>query len=281
MSDRVTVNIDGGVADVRLNRPDKLNALDPPMFEALVETGEALAADPSVRAVVLSGEGRSFCAGLDFSSFQAMAGGGRAGGDGGSRQAPEATPRVAPAAEGERLGNRAQRAAYVWAEMPVPTIAAVRGHALGGGFQIALACDLRIVHPEARLSILEIRWGLVPDMTGTQLIVRLMPIDKAKELTWTGRQIDGREAAELGLATRLSEDPLADALALAHEIAAKSPHAIRGAKRLLDMAGRVPLAEGFAEEARIQASLIGSPNNIEAVTAFFEKRDPVFSDVDA
>lgn len=266
MSDRVTYAIDGGVADVRLNRPEKINALDPAMFEALVEVGEALKADRSVRAVVLSGEGRGFCAGLDFASFQAMAGSGRpAVGDLGRR-------------DDGRITNRGQQAVYVWTEMPAPVIAAVHGVALGGGCQIALGADLRYVAPDAQLSVLEIRWGLIPDMTGTQMLPRLVGLDVAKELTFTGRMVSGEEAARIGLATKVTDNPREDALALAAEIAAKSPQAVRGAKELLNLAGQVSLAEGFAAEERTISGLIGSPNQVEAVTAYFEKRPAAYQD---
>ena len=239
MSDRVTVSIDRGVADVRLNRPDKLNALDADVILGLVEAGDRLAKDTSVRAVVLSGEGRAFSAGLDFSGFMAMAGGGRS-----------------------------------------TVVAAIQGHCLGGGLQIALGADIRIVHPEAKLSVLEIRWGLSPDMTGTATLPRLVGIDVAKELTWTGRMVSGQEAVRLGLCTRLSETPRDDALALAAEIAARSPQAVRGAKRLLDQAGTVPLARQYADERTTIGSLIGTPNQVEAVAAYFEKREPSCADPD-
>ena len=265
MSDRVTCTIDGGVADVRLNRPDKINALDPAMFAALVETGEALKADRSVRAVVLSGEGRGFCAGLDFASFQAMAGSERPGvRDLGERDG--------------RITNRGQQAVYVWTEMPAPVIAAVHGVALGGGCQIALGADLRFVAPDAQMSVLEIRWGLVPDMTGTQMLPRLVGLDVAKELTFTGRTVSGEEAVRIGLATKATASPRDDALALAAEIAAKNPQAVRGAKELLNLAGQVSLEEGFKAEERTIKELIGSPNQVEAVTAYFEKRPPVYAD---
>ena len=159
-------------------------------------------------------------------------------------------------------------------------IAAIRGPALGAGFQIALACDFRFVTPDAKLSALEMRWGLIPDMTGTQMLPRLVGLDVARELVYTGKMVSGTEAAEMGLATRVADDPFEAAMAFARELAGKSPHAIRGAKKLLSMAGTTPLAEGFAAEARTMGSLIGSPNNVEAVTAYFEKRDPKFEDVD-
>jgi enoyl-CoA hydratase/carnithine racemase len=275
MSDRVTVRIDEGVADVRLNRADKLNALDGDMFVALVDTAARLARDASVRAVVLSGEGRSFSAGLDFSGFRAMASGGLSAGDGdgGGQSGMGGIGRT----DG-RITHLAQQACHGWSEVPVPVIAAIWGHCLGGGLQIALGADLRIVHPEATLSVLEIRWGLSPDMTGTATLPRLVGPDVAKELTWTGRNVTGEEAARLGLATRTSTTPLEDALALAREIAAKNPDAIRGVKALLDESGRVPLAQQYADERRTIGSLVGTPNQIEAVAAFFEKRTPSFAD---
>jgi enoyl-CoA hydratase/carnithine racemase len=263
---RVTVTLAGGVADVRLNRPEKRNALDPAMFEALVAAGERLKTEPGLRAVVLSGEGPDFCAGLDFGSFQAMRDGARLSAS--ARLPPSAGPAQATG----------QRAAYVWAELPVPVIAAVRGNALGGGLQITLGADIRIVAPGARLSVFEVAWGLIPDMTGTQLLPELVGRDVAKELTYTGRVVNGVEAAAIGLATRTDPDPLAAALALAREIAGRSPHAIRAAKRLLDLAGRTGLAAGFAAEQEEIRALIGSPNQVEAVTARFEKRDPAFGD---
>jgi enoyl-CoA hydratase/carnithine racemase len=272
MADRVTIDVDGGVADVRLNRPDKMNALDAAMFTALVEAGDAIAADRRVRAVVLSGEGRGFCAGLDIASFL-----GAGSGDGGGA---DTSFDALGGREQGRITNVAQQVAYTWTELPVPVIAAVHGVALGGGIQIALGADIRIVAPDARLSVLEIRWGLLPDMTGLQMLPRLVGLDVAKELAFTGRMVSGDEAATLGLATRVAEDPRAEALALASEIAAKNPHAVRGMKALLNDAGTRPLAESFEEETRLMTELIGSPNQIEAVTAYLEKRPGRFTDPD-
>ncbi|MDD9371099.1 MAG: crotonase/enoyl-CoA hydratase family protein, partial [Acidimicrobiales bacterium] len=289
MTDRVTVQIDDGVADVRLNRPDKLNALDSDMFVALVDTAARLAKDSSVRAVVLSGEGRAFSAGLDFSGFMAMAGGGVTPDDGagpasdagdGSGSSGGSRGLGAIVETDGRITHLGQQAAHGWSEVPVPVIAAIWGHCLGGGLQIALGADLRIVHPEAKLSVLEIRWGLSPDMTGTATLPRLVGPDVAKELSWTGRNVTGEEAARLGLATRTSESPLEDALALAREIAGKSPHAIRGIKRLIEQSGSVSLAEQYRDERSTIGSLIGTPNQVESVAAFFEKRDPSFADPD-
>lgn len=275
-AERVTVTVERGVADVRLNRPDKINALDMPMMQGLRAAAKRVAKDPAVRAVVLSGEGRGFCAGLDLSAISGMAGGGpdtpQEGGTG-------ATPvrDLAARVEGSPA-NGPQEAAYLWTELPVPVIAAVHGVALGGGAQIALAADIRIMAPDARISILEIRWGLVPDMTGTAMLSRLVPLDVAKELTWTGRMVEGEEAVRLGLATRVSADPRKDALALAAEIAGRNPDAIRAGKRLLNQSGRVPLAQQLLDESIEMDRLIGSPNQMEAVMAYFEKREPIFSD---
>jgi len=265
MADRVTVNREEGVADVRMNRVDKLNALDSAMFEALVDTGKALAADRALRAVVLSGEGRAFCAGLDFASFMGMAGDSE-------RPARNLFDRS------ESPANHAQRAAWVWKEIPVPVIAAVHGVAFGGGLQIALAADMRLVAPDAQLSVMEIKWGLIPDMSGTQTLRHLVRLDIAKELTFTGRIVSGAEAVELGLATRVSSDPRTDALALAHSIGVKSPDAIRAGKQLLDRAVSATVEEGLQLEERLQRSLIGSPNQVEAVQANLQKRSPLFRD---
>lgn len=272
MSDRVTISIEAGVADVRLNRPDKLNALDVAMFRGLVDAGESLKADSSVRAVVLSGEGRGFCAGLDLSSFQAMADAPRSPGDDGG---DAATGGSIMATDG-RDTHLGQQACWVWQELEMPVIAAVHGPALGGGLQVALGADLRIVAPDVKLSVLEVRWGLIPDMTGTLLLPRLVGLDVAKELTFTGRMVDGEEAVRIGLATRVSETPREDALALAAELTTKSPDALAHGKRLLNLSGTRPWTEQLADERRTMASLIGSPNQVEAVTAHFEQRPPRF-----
>jgi enoyl-CoA hydratase/carnithine racemase len=269
MSDRVSVQIEGHVADVRLARPDKMNALDAAMFQALIETGRRLAAEPRVRAVVLSGEGRAFCAGLDVSSFMGMAG--SAGGA--ANQGPGLLHR-----DGASPANHAQLAAWVWQELPMPVIAAVHGVAYGGGLQIALGADIRLVTPDAKLSVMEIKWGLVPDMSGTQTLRHLVRLDVAKELTFTGRVVSGTEAVALGLATRVSERPLEDALAMAREMASKSPAALRAGKQLLNASVLSSIEEGLRLEAKLQTSLIGKPEQVEAVKANLEKRAPRFDD---
>lgn len=270
MSDRVQIQIEDGVADVRLNRPEKMNALDEAMFAGLIESATQLADDRSLRAVVLSGEGRCFCAGLDMSSFAAMAG---------DREEGEKKPaRNLLGRDSSSVATFAQRAALVWTELPVPVIAALHGVTFGGGLQIALGADIRFAAPDARLSVMEIKWGLIPDMTGTQTLRHLVRLDIAKELTFTGRIVSGSEAAELGLVTHVSETPLEAALEMAHEIAGKSPSAIRTAKQLLQESRGVDGSAGLELEARLQASLIGGSNQKEAVLSNIEKRAASYED---
>jgi enoyl-CoA hydratase/carnithine racemase len=252
VSRRVALEVADGVATVRLDRPEKLNALDPAMFEALVETGKALIDRDDVGAVVLTGAGRAFCAGLDFGSFAAMA-------EGAARRV--VVPRE-PLGAARALG---QQAVHVWSLVPAPVIAAVHGFAYGGGLQIALGADIRLIAPDAQLSVMEVRWGLVPDMCGTQLLPELVGRDVAKELALTGRTVSGAEAVRLGLATREVADPLAEAQALAAEIAGHSRGATRATKRLLDMAGRVGLEEGLQAEQDEIGALIGSPEQVAVV----------------
>jgi enoyl-CoA hydratase/carnithine racemase len=274
MNDRVTVTMDGGVADVRLTRADKMNALDNAMFEALIETGERLKREPGLRAVVLSGDGRAFCAGLDTSNFAAMASGGRSGGQSSAGGGLVTANRTAGGS------NRAQHAVMVWREIPVPVIAAVHGVAYGGGYQLQLSADLRFVAPDAKLSVFEIRWGLIPDMAGMALLRGLVREDIARDLTYSGRIFSGEEALQMGLATRVCGDPRAEALAYARDVAAKNPHAIRAAKRLLNIAAEGSQHEILIEESREQTALIGSPNQVEAVKANMEKRAPNFAEAE-
>jgi enoyl-CoA hydratase/carnithine racemase len=267
--DRVTVEVADGIADVRLDRPDKMNAMDGPMFAALVDAADAIAADRAVRAVVLSGNGPGFCAGLDFSGFQAMAG----DGDG------EGTGTIGRLESDRRhVTHRGQQAVWGWHELPVPVIAAVHGVAFGAGCQLAVGADIRFVAPDVRMSVLEIRWGLSPDMTITSLLPGLVGADRAKELVWTGREVGGEEAVRIGLATHVADDPHAGAMALARTIAGKSPDAVRAGKRLINGMAAEDYDAVFAAERMEIGSLIGTPNQVESVNAFFEKRDPVYRD---
>jgi enoyl-CoA hydratase/carnithine racemase len=259
---RVAVGADG-VATVTMVRADKHNALDQAMFEGLIAAAEQVAADASIRAVVLHGEGKSFCSGLDIASF--MSGQGGTG--------------VLLVRDDGRLANFAQRVAYDWSLVPAPVIAAIHGNCFGGGLQIALGADIRIAAPDAKLSVMEVKWGLVPDMGITQTLPRLVPIDVAKELTFTGRTVSGTEASALGLVTRVADDPLAAARDLAAEIAGKSPNAVRAAKRLYDETWvSDDSAAALVLETDLQVGLIGSPNQIAAVMAGMSGEPPVFVD---
>ena len=260
MGDRVSVSISNGVADVRLMRADKMNALDAAMFDALVATSERLAREKGVRAVVLSGEGRAFCAGLDMGRFAAMNETGGNGIAGGEKR--DLTART------HGLANFPQQAVWGWRQLPMPVIAAIRGVAFGGGFQLA----------DARMSIMEIKWGLVPDMAGTPILASLVRGDILRELTYTGRIFSAQEAMSYGLATRVCEDPLAAAFEVAGEIASKSPEAIRAAKRMLNNLAIDPGPALLAESAE-QMKLMGEANQREAVRANMEKRAPRFADV--
>ena len=241
-----------------------MNALDPDMFDALTEAGAKLRADASLRAVVLSGEGRAFCAGLDLESVTRMT-------------AAEGDPRIKNLAERKYgIANWAQHVVWLWRELPVPVIAAVHGVAFGGGFQIILGADIRFIAPGTQLSIMEVKWGLIPDMAGPQLMRHLARDDVVRELTYTGRVFTAEEALVYGFATRVVADPHAEAMAVAREIAQKNPDAVRAAKRLLNLV-RVsdPLA-GLVAELVEQQNLIGSANQVEAVRANLEKRAPRF-----
>lgn len=262
VSDRVAIEISNHVAVVRLARGDKHNALDRAMFEGILAAAERLAAEPGVRAVVLGGEGPSFCSGLDIASLMAE---------------PVGLDALLEREPGQDA-NLFQRVATEWGRVPVPVIAALHGACFGGGMQIALGADIRIAAPDARLSIMEIRWGLVPDMGITVTLPPLVRLDLAKELTFTGRVLSGNEAQAAGLVTRVAADPLAAALGLAHDIAAKSPDAIRAGKRLYAEAWDGARADGLRLESELQAALIGSPNQIAAVTAGLAKQPAEFSD---
>ncbi|MCY1054392.1 crotonase/enoyl-CoA hydratase family protein [Nannocystis sp. SCPEA4] len=259
---RVIVSVDAGVAEVRLNRPDKRNGLDLAMFEALVAAGREVSADPRVRAVVLHGEGKAFCAGLDWSAFLA---------------APEVGQKLLDRGEASPA-NLAQLACWIWSEVQVPVIAAIHGAAIGGGLQLALACDIRIAAPDAQLAVMELKYGLIPDMSISKTLLRLVRSDIARELIYTARTVAGDEAARLGLITRVEADPLAAALALARTIAAQSPQAIRAAKALCNEAPELDIAAAFRRETALQLTLLGSENQMEAVRAHLGRRAPVFRD---
>lgn len=264
MSERLRVDIEDGIASVTLNRADKHNALDMAMFEALAESGDALKSVPSVRAVVVHGAGRNFCAGIDVSVF---------GGDGiGAVGSRHMDPRQGSAA------NLFQSAAWVWQEVPVPVIAALRGVAFGAGLQLALGADIRYAAPDVQLSIMEIRWGLIPDMAISCTARGLTPPDKFKEMAFTGRIVNGSEALSAGLVTALVDDPLEAAMALARQIAAQSPDAIRAIKKLLNDAWQRDAPASLRREAELQLAVMQGANQAEAAAANIEKRAPEFRD---
>ena len=258
-----------GVVELQLARAEKMNALDPAMFDALIDAGERLRSDTEARAVVISGRGKAFCAGLDMRSFERMD-------QGGINVMGEGVAGVDLLVRTHGLANAAQQVAMTWRNVPVPVIAAVHGVAFGGGLQVALGADIRIVAPDTKLSVMEIKWGLVPDMAGMVLMRELARTDVVRELSFTGRIFSGEEAFKMGFATRLSAEPLADALQMAHDIATKSPHAIRAGKRLLNASLSHSTAEMLLAESVEQKALIGSANQLEAVRANIERRSPKF-----
>lgn len=264
MSDRISIQIQDHIADVRLNRADKMNALDKAMFEGIIEAQQSLAAASGVRAVVLSGEGRAFCAGLDLSAMT--------GGDSASGASSDLATRTYGNA------NIFQEVALGWRKLPVPVIAAVHGVCFGGGLQIASGADVRVVTPDARMSVLEMKWGLVPDMGGFALWREYVRGDVLRELTYTNREFSGEEAAGLGFATYVDADPHARAMSIAAEIAGKHPAAVREAK---DIMNRIPDLDGDAilmAESIGQDKVMRTPDQIEAVMAQMEKRAANFSE---
>ena len=263
MSARLQITIKDHVAEVLLDRPEKHNALDMQMFDDLAAAGGRLAADRSVRAVVLSGAGENFCAGIDLSIFS----------DPGDAISPAS---MAP--QKDSLANRFQRAAFAWREVPVPVICAIRGVAFGGGAQLALGADLRYATSDAKLSIMEIRWGLIPDLAISVTASNLLREDKLRELAYTGRVVSGSEALEFGLVTAVHDDPLQAARDTARLIASRSPDAIRGMKTLFNQRRDLDAGRSLALEAKLQSGIIGQPNQMEAVRANIEGREPDFED---
>jgi len=263
LGDRVRIGIHQHVAEVMLDRQEKYNALDLAMFAALHEAAVSLAKEPGLRAVVLHGAGGNFCAGIDVGVFT----------DPGVRidetlmQPVEGSP-----------ANLFQRAAYAWRELPVPVVCALDGVCYGGGLQIALGADIRYASAETRFSIMETKWGLIPDMAITATLRHVMPVDKVKELALSARIFDAAEAQQLGLITGIHDDPLAAARQFASDCAGRSPEAIRGIKRLVNEGWDLPEAESLALEAKLQHAIMGSANQVEAVTANLQKRAPKFAD---
>ncbi|KIC35433.1 crotonase/enoyl-CoA hydratase family protein [Leisingera sp. ANG-M7] len=259
---RVTTGYKDHIAYVTLARPDKHNALDEEMIDGIIAAGQEVA-DSDARAVVLSGAGASFCAGLDMAALASF------------------VQRDLSTLIMERTRHEAnafQEVAMIWRRVPVPVIAAIHGACFGGGLQIALGADIRIAHPEAQLSVMEMKWGLIPDMGGMALLPRLLRSDVLRRLTWTAEKVEAPQALDWGLVTELAGNPLSRANELAHEIAAKSPSAVRAAKRLIAYAeSGASQAEVLLRESAEQLDLIGKPDQIEAVAAQLQKRPPDFT----
>ncbi|MDE9451866.1 crotonase/enoyl-CoA hydratase family protein [Aliiroseovarius sp. Z3] len=264
MSDRVRITEENQVATVTLTRADKRNALDLEMIRAIVDAGETLAARKDIRAVVLAGDGPAFSAGLDLAAMPEIAQFAMQGGVFLERT--------------HGNSNLFQAASMVWVEMPQPVIAAVHGYAFGGAFQIMLGADMRIAAPETRFSIMEGRWGIIPDMGGMVLMRRLARGDVIRKLTYSAEQFEADEALDWGFVTEISETPLTRAQALANEIAQKSPDAIRAAKALIRDTELLGVKDTLIAESRAQEGLMGKPNQMEAVVAGIQKRTPNFTD---
>ena len=270
MENRVEISVEGHVAHIKLVRGDKMNALDAEMMDALIEAGERIKSDKSLRAAVISGEGKAFCAGLDMGNFAKMAGSGDAGVTDGARQ------KLADRTHG--LANRPQKVAFTWREVEIPVIAAAQGFALGGGFQLFMGSDIRYAAPGTKFSIMESRWGLVPDMGTTHVMTRVAREDIVKELALTARIFEADEAYEHGFLTRICDNPVEAALETANAIATRNPDAVRGTKRLFNEPADRFVADTLMLESVIQDDIIGYPNQIEAVKAELEGRPAVYDD---
>ncbi len=261
--DRVQIDYADHIAHVRMTRGDKMNALDQAMIDALVAAGAEIAASDA-RVCVLSGEGRAFCAGIDITGLGAMAG-------------QDPVQMLEPRTHGDGTTNQWQEIAMVWRRVPMPVIASLHGAVFGGGCQIALGADIRIAGPDLKMAVMEMKWGIVPDMGGMALLPRLVRSDVIRRLTYTADPVGAEQALAWGLVTELAEDPLAAALDLAGKIASKSPSAIRAAKRLIAFAeSGASEADVLMAESREQAKLIGTPEQMEVIAAQIQKRAPNF-----
>ncbi len=264
MSNRIELEIKDHIAHVQFNRPEKMNALDLDFFHSIIECCEQIEANTAIRVVVVSGKGKAFCAGIDLSMF--------APGSPMDKLSENLNDRT------HGISNMWQKAVWAWRELSVPVIAAAHGTVFGGGLQIMLAADIKYIHPETRLSILESKWGIIPDMGGTQLMRHNVRDDMIRELTYTHRIFTGVEAVDYGFATHTSEDPVSEALKLATEICTKSPSAIVLAKELYNQAPYLNEAEGLALESKLQHQLLKKHNQLESIFSNLQKREANFKD---
>ena len=259
---RVSVTYENHIAHVRLTRADKMNAVDQDMITAVIAAGNEVAASDA-RAVIVSGEGKAFCAGIDISGLSGMIG-------------KDPAELLMPRTHGDGTTNQWQEFAMVWARMDIPVIAAVHGVCFGAGIQLALGADIRIASPDAKFAVMEMKWGIVPDMGGMVLLPRLVRSDILRRLTYTAEPVGAEQAERWGLVTEIADDPLATAQALAETIAGKSPSAIRAAKRLIGVAETQDAVAVLDAESREQVDLMGKPHQMEVVAAAFAKRPAVF-----
>jgi enoyl-CoA hydratase/carnithine racemase len=259
LRDRVSVDFDDSLAVVRLNRPDKYNALDFPMMDALIDAARLVRRQRDIRAVIVCGQGPAFCSGLDFASVM--------------RQPWKVFRSFLP---WFARANRFQRLCLAWRDLPMPVIAATHGYCFGGGFQIALGCDMRISSPDCEFSIMEIEWGLIPDMGASVVLRDLLPLDQALELTLSGRRFSAEEALGFNLITRIDDDPESAARELAASFAERSPSAVAAAKRLLTRTRQGSERRALRRERRGQLGLLLGFNQREAMRARMDKRPPRF-----
>ncbi len=259
MSD-IQVHIENHIAEVRLNRADKMNAITGQMFQDLSDTIEQLEREKSVRCVVMSGAGKSFCAGIDLETLA---------GDSSTNDLITRTHGVS---------NLVQHAAFGWRELRVPVIAALQGHVFGAGFQIALAADIRVAAPDTQLAFMEARWGIIPDLGGMALIRNLVREDFAREIIFTGRRVDANEGQKIGVVTHVIDNPREHALSLATSIAGLSPESVRAAKRVLNKLSDSTSAELLMAESEEQQILMNSHGHKESLLAYMEKRPPRYRD---
>jgi enoyl-CoA hydratase/carnithine racemase len=261
---RVTITYEDHIAHVRLTRADKMNAVDQDMIDAIIAAGNEVAASDA-RVVVLSGEGKAFCAGIDISAMGALAGG-------------DPSEKMMPRTHGDGTTNQWQEVPMIWTRVGIPVIAALHGKVYGAGLQLALGADIRIAAPDVEMAVMEMKWGIVPDMGGMVLLPKLVRGDVLRLMTYTAQPIDATQAERWGLVTQLADDPLAAAMELAATIAGKSPSAIKAAKRLAAFAETNGADEVLLEESREQAELLGRPHQMEVIAAEFGKRPAVFKD---
>lgn len=271
INNRIELNVENHIAHVTLSRADKMNALDNEMFEAIPMVGEEIRNNASIRVVVISGDGGNFCAGLDKSNFASIL-------EKKGVSLDENEPAMVLAERTNGIANALQHVVWMWRDLPMPVIAAVEGFCLGGGLQIALGADFRYATPASKFSILEMRWGIVPDMGSTQIMRHMIRDDVIRELTYTAKIFGAEQAKEWGFITEIVDGPLAHAMSTAEQIAYKNPDAIRAAKKIIDTSYYQTAAQGLLMESVEQDKIMGTPNQVEAVMAELQKRKPDFKD---